>query len=112
MRPAMKAHLKSSSRQRGAVLPLTAVSLAVLIGFLGIVVDLGRLFVTKTELQSATDACALAAAAELKPVVNPPDLQAVTRAVSAGITAGTRNRVDLQSARSEERRVGKECRSR
>ena len=33
--------------------PHSAISLAVLIGFLGIVVDLGRLFVTKTELQSA-----------------------------------------------------------
>src|SRR5688500_13504844 len=86
------------SRQRGAVLVILGISLAVLIGFLGIVVDLGRLFVTKTELQSATDACALAAAAELKPGVTPPDLQAIARAVSAGITAGTRNRVDLQSA--------------
>ena len=90
--------VKGFSRQRGGVLALTAISLAVLIGFLGIVVDLGRLFVTKTELQSATDACALAAAAELKPGVTPPDLQAIARAVSAGITAGTRNRVDLQSA--------------
>jgi Flp pilus assembly protein TadG len=98
MRQAVRSPLQGFSRQKGGVLALMAISLAVLIGFLGIVVDLGRLFVTKTELQSAMDACALAAAAELKPGVNPPDTQAITRAVSAGITAGTRNRVDLQSA--------------
>src|SRR5688500_7098217 len=86
------------SRQRGAVLVILGISLAVLIGFLGFVVDLGRLFVTKTELQSAMDACALAAAAELKPGVNPPDTLAIARAVSAGTTAGTRNRVGFQSA--------------
>lgn len=72
---------------------LVALSGAILIGFLGIVVDLGRLYVTKTELQSAMDACALAAAAELK-----ADPQAIERAVSAGITAGNRNAVGFQAA--------------
>lgn len=86
------------SRQKGAVLILAGLSLAVLVGFLGIVVDLGRLFVTKTELQSAMDACALAAVAELKPGVDPPDTQAIARAVSAGITAGTRNRAGFQAS--------------
>ena len=94
----MKCGHKSSAHQKGGVLVLVGISLAVLIGFLGIVVDLGRLFVTKTELQSAMDACALAAAAELKPGVNPPDTLAIARAVSAGTTAGTRNRVGFQSA--------------
>lgn len=94
----MKSRLNDSSRQKGGVLVLVGISLSVLVGFLGIVVDMGRLFVTKTELQSAMDACALAASAELRPGVNPPDTQAVARAVSAGITAGTRNTVNLQSA--------------
>jgi Flp pilus assembly protein TadG len=93
----LKHELKRCSRQGGGVLVLFGIALAVLIGFLGIVLDLGRLFVTKTELQTAMDACALAAAAELRPGLNPPDLNAVDRAVSAGITAGTRNRVDLQA---------------
>ena len=75
-------------RQGGAVLILVAIAAAVLIGFLGLVIDLGRLFVTKTEMQSAMDACALAAAAELRPGVTPPDSLAVSRAVSAGMTAG------------------------
>src|SRR5688572_33349528 len=98
MGQAMRSRISNASRQKGAVLVLVGISIAVLIGFLGIVVDLGRLFVTKTELQSAMDACALAAAGELKPGVIPPDTQAIARAISAGITAGTRNRADLQSA--------------
>lgn len=98
MSQAMRSRLSNASRQKGAVLIIAGVSLAALIGFLGIVVDLGRLFVTKTELQTAMDACALGASAELKPGVNPPDTEAIARAVSAGITAGTRNRVGFQSA--------------
>lgn len=83
-------------RQRGSVMILVAISGAVLIGFLGIVVDLGRLFVTRTELQSAMDACALAASAELK-----SDVQAIDRAVSAGMTAGNRNRVGFQAVSAD-----------
>jgi hypothetical protein len=86
-----------AGQQRGSVLILTALSLAVLIGFLGIVIDLGRLFVNKTELQTAMDACALAASSELRPNVVPPDPQAVARAVSAGLVAGNRNKTAFQS---------------
>jgi Flp pilus assembly protein TadG len=86
------------ARQKGAVLILVGISLAVLVGFLGIVIDLGRLFVTKAELQSGMDACALAAASELRPGANPPDFDAVNRAISAGITAGNRNNVGFQAA--------------
>lgn len=85
-------------RQKGAVMIMVGLAAAVLIGFLGIVIDLGRLFVTKTEMQSAMDACALAAAAELRPGVNPPDMPAINRAVSAGLTAGNRNNVGFQGA--------------
>lgn len=44
---------------------MVALSLAMLLGFAGLVLDLGRLYVSKTELQNAADACALAAANEL-----------------------------------------------
>ena len=67
---------------------MVGLAAAVLIGFLGIVIDLGRLFVTKTEMQSAMDACALAAAAELRPGVNPPDVEAINRAVERGDHGG------------------------
>jgi len=79
--------------QRGAMAVMIALSLVVLVGFLGVVVDLGRLYVMKAELQNAADACALAAAYELDGNAN-----ALTRAENAGITIGTRNQVNFQSA--------------
>ncbi len=88
----MRIRLHRRIRERGVVAPTTALALVVLVGFLGVVVDMGRLFVMKTELQNAADACALAAAQELDGNVG-----ALTRAENAGITAGTRNRVHFQS---------------
>lgn len=51
--------------ERGAVAIIVAVSLAVLVAFAGLALDLGHLYVNKSELQNAADACALAAANEL-----------------------------------------------
>jgi len=87
--------------QRGAVAVLVALMLVVLIGAAGIVLDLGRLFVAKTELQNAADACALAAAREL---ATPSTLAVLTLAENAGITVGNEqdgrrgNRVDFQES--------------
>ncbi|OAJ53426.1 pilus assembly protein TadG [Paraburkholderia ginsengiterrae] len=52
-------------RERGAVAIIVALSLVALIGFVGLVLDLGKLYVTKSELQNSADACALAAARDL-----------------------------------------------
>ncbi len=82
----------SSYRQRGSVAVAVALSLVVLVGFLGVVVDLGRMYVVKTELQNAADACALAAAKELDGTTD-----ALTRAENAGITIGGRNNMNFQS---------------
>jgi Flp pilus assembly protein TadG len=43
----LKREPQERSRQSGGVMVLFGIALAVLIGFLGIVVDLGRLFVTR-----------------------------------------------------------------
>lgn len=83
----------SRPAQRGAVLPMVALSLAVLLGFVGLVIDVGGMFVAKTELQSATDSCALAASQELDGAAD-----ALTRATSAGMTAGNFNKVRYQRA--------------
>lgn len=80
-------------RQYGAVIVTTALTLLFLLGFMGIALDFGRLFVVKTELQTAMDSCALAAAQELDGNAT----TALTRARSAGKTAGNLNRVNLQS---------------
>ena len=49
------------SRQRGAVAIIVGLMAAVLVGFIGLAIDGGHLYLTKTELQNAADACALAA---------------------------------------------------
>ena len=79
-------------QQKGAVIVTVALSLLFLLGFMGIALDFGRLFVVKTELQTAMDSCALAAAGELD-----GQSTALTRATSAGMTAGNLNNVNLQS---------------
>ena len=81
-----------ANRQRGTVAIATAVSAVALLGFLGVVVDGGRMFVAKTELQNAADACALAAAYELDGNAN-----ALTRAENAGIAVATRHMLNFQS---------------
>ncbi|WP_233212335.1 Tad domain-containing protein [Collimonas sp. PA-H2] len=64
-----------------------------LLGFMAIALDFGHLFVVKTELQTAMDSCALAAAQELD-----GESTALTRATNAGLTAGNLNNVNFQSA--------------
>ena len=80
-------------RQQGAVILTVCLLLLFLLGFVAIAFDLGRLFIVKTELQTAMDSCALAAAQELD---GQPG--ALTRARRAGTTAANLNRVNLQSA--------------
>ena len=78
-------------RQRGAVILTTVLALLFLLGFMGIAVDFGRLFVVKSEMQTAMDSCALAAAQELD-----RGSDALARAASAGLTAGNLNRIHFQ----------------
>lgn len=78
-------------RQRGAVAILVGICIVVFVGFLALVFDLGRLFVAKTELQNAADACALAAAGGLPPVGT------LTVAESRGILVGQKNKVEFQA---------------
>lgn len=80
-------------RQGGAVILMVCFLLFFLLGFVAIAFDLGRLFIVKTELQTAMDSCALAAAQELD-----GQASALQRARSAGRSAGNLNRVNLQSA--------------
>lgn len=80
-------------RQGGTIVVTLALLMFLLLGFMGLALDFGHLFVIRTELQTSVDACALAAAEELNGL---PD--ALTRANNAGIAAGNANNVDLQSA--------------
>jgi hypothetical protein len=78
--------------QRGAVAIIVGICIVVLVGMIGLVVDMGHLFVFKTELQNAADSCALAAAKELDSASD-----ALLRATNAGITVGQINKADLQA---------------
>jgi Flp pilus assembly protein TadG len=89
----MRFLIKQRRHEAGAVIVTVALLLFLLLGFMGLALDLGHLFIVRTELQTSMDACALAAAQELN---GQPD--ALTRATNAGIAAGNVNRVDLQSA--------------
>jgi hypothetical protein len=80
-------------RQQGAVIITVALVTLFLLGFMGIALDFARLFVVKTEMQTAMDSCALAAAQELD-----GSSDALARATSAGMTAGNRNKVHFQGA--------------
>lgn len=89
---------KSLHRQKGAVLLTVAMMLLFLLGFMGIALDLGRLFIVKTELQTAMDSCALSAAQELNGVGGAAPVDSISRARNAGRAAANLNAVNLQSA--------------
>ena len=55
----------NASAERGSVLTLTAVSLLVLMGFMGLALDVGYVYMVRNELQDAADAAALAGAGKL-----------------------------------------------
>jgi Flp pilus assembly protein TadG len=89
----MKFRAISRKKEQGAVAVTFALLLFLLLGFAGIALDFGHLLVVRTELQTAMDSCALAAAQEMD---GQPD--ALTRARSAGKSAANANAVDMQSA--------------
>jgi Flp pilus assembly protein TadG len=79
-------------RQGGAVLVLVALAMIALIGFVGLALDLGKLYVTKSELQNSADACALAAARDLDGITP------LSVSEAAGIGAGHINLALFQTA--------------
>lgn len=84
---------KPTSKQSGAVAIIIAIAIPILIGIAGLALDLGKLFITKTELQNAVDACALSAANELTGVATQ-----LTSAETAGKLIGNLNKAYFQSS--------------
>lgn len=78
------------NRQQGAVAIIVGLSLFVLIGLLGLVLDLGHLYITKTELQNAADAAALSGAKELNGTAD-----GITKAVDRAILTAGQNNFDF-----------------
>jgi hypothetical protein len=75
---------------------IVGLSMAVLVGFAGLALDGGRLYVNKTELQNAADACALAGAYDLTASPNITQ-SSFDEAQNSGTTVATRNRVAFQA---------------
>jgi hypothetical protein len=92
--------LPAGRRQRGAVAVIAAIALPILIGFAGLALDGGRLYMQKTELQNAADACALAASRELTcdPAAGACAPNFLINAENAGLTVAGRNRIDFQGS--------------
>lgn len=86
--------MQTARQQRGAVAIIVALCLTVLIGMLGLVLDLGHLYVAKTELQNAADAAALSGAKELN-----GKLTGINSVKSAACGVAWRNKYDLSSVR-------------
>lgn len=89
--------LPERAQQRGVVAIMVGLMLAVLVGFIGLALDGGHLYLTKTELQNSADACALAASYELTGAPSIP-AAAFPRAEAAGRTIGKQNKVDFQAS--------------
>ena len=75
---------------------VVALVLAVVLGFVGLAIDGGHLYLTKTELQNAADGCALAASQELAGSPAIP-AAAFSRAEAAGQAVATRHRTGFQA---------------
>ena len=84
--------LSAPPREKGVVAIIVALSLVALVGFAGLALDLGKLYVAKSELQNSADACALAAARELTGA----NTSQLVLAEAAGMTAGMRHDVLFQ----------------
>lgn len=93
---------KLHRRENGAVLPITAVYLLVAVGVLAVAIDLGHIFLVKSELQRVADAAALTGALRLMtpgsgatPGVMPVSIDC-GRAVSAAQVVAMQNDTDSQ----------------
>lgn len=86
----MKTRASCKKRQGGAVAIIVGFSLVLLIGFLAMVIDLGHLYLAKSELQNGADAAALAGAKELIGTAT-----GVTSAVNKAIAVAAQNDYDF-----------------
>jgi Flp pilus assembly protein TadG len=84
-------YMTKKVHQSGSIPILVLLILPLLLVMAGIGGDIGKLYVSKSELQSAADACALAAAAQFDGSANQ-----TTKATTAGSTVALQNKVVFQ----------------
>jgi len=95
--PPLRRRTGPRERERGAVAIIVGLLIVVLVGFIGLALDGGHLYLTKTELQNSADACALAASYDLTGAPAIP-AAAFPRAEASGRMIGKQNRVDFQGS--------------
>jgi len=83
--------------ERGAVAIIVGLLMVVLVGFAGLALDGGHLYLAKTELQNGADACALAASYDLTGAPAIP-AAAFPRAEASGRMVAKQNKVDFQGS--------------
>jgi Flp pilus assembly protein TadG len=88
-----QSRLPQPSRQGGVVALVFALTLVAMLAAAGLVIDLGHLYVLKSELQNAADSAALGAAKEI-------DLSStgITKAVTKAKAYAAQNKYDFQTA--------------
>ncbi|HEX8602092.1 MAG TPA: pilus assembly protein TadG-related protein, partial [Pseudoduganella sp.] len=79
------------ARQSGAILIMYAFMLVIVLGFAGLVMDLGLVYYRKVQLQNAADAIALAAAQRLNGTLN-----GVTTAVNAAVAVAASRHLGIE----------------
>ena len=102
-------HLRTD--ERGMSLIFAAISLMALLSATTLAIDVGMFMNTRSQAQNAADAGALAGAAGLA-FNSFTDRSSTGPAVVGAVNTALANMVGGAQVRSEERRVGKECRSR
>jgi hypothetical protein len=83
-------HLRTPRRQRGAIALLFGLTLVVLLAAGGLVLDLGHLYVLKSELQNGADAAALAGAKEINMTA-----AGINNAVSKAVAFAAKNKFNF-----------------
>ena len=88
-------------RRQGSIVPLLAITIVALVGFLALAIDLGILVMAKTQAQNAADLAALTAARTLKgnSTVSAYNNVAATANAQANLTSNQIFSQSIQSSR-------------
>jgi Flp pilus assembly protein TadG len=91
MTPMFYRKIEKRNRSKGQAIILITLTFVTLMLFLGIVVDLGQVFIAKAYLRKATDSASLAAAAQFREGRTIPEMEATARQLIKmnGLTADT-----------------------
>jgi Flp pilus assembly protein TadG len=81
------------SGQQGVVAVVVAMTIVAMVGMVGLAIDLGQMFIAKTEVQNSADACALAAVRDMYAGLPTPTV----KAEASGRTVANLHRAGFQS---------------